>query len=334
VVRRRFGGADSPGVAQLARQIRAARPDDLLGFPESEAAALMRLALDEAGLAEGLAGGDLNYPEVMITVLGTILADWRPGPEEVSGLLGEVKDAAQWLRELDPDVAQAEALWSEVGMDSSSLAYPMSPDSVVTASSGSYPLDGVIAPGQNQLAAAVMAYSGVLERDPGAAWALAGRGYVSELLGWDEEALADYGRECLLQAVVFIQLRLPHSKASRLLTAADTGLHGLDVFSVSRVIRARPQGAQVDPGTERLADTARLIGLSYMTIEIPGPFLNQNVEASLTRVNRAADLAQVLQVYMPLPEVVWHRLGAIGAVTQCPYDVEADKHPHRQRLSS
>jgi tetratricopeptide (TPR) repeat protein len=196
VVRRRFGDSGSPAISRLVQRVGTRRSDAPLGFPEHDAEKLMLLALDEVGvgLSASLAAVDVKYPEIAIAVVSEVVADWRPSSDEVSGLFGEVDETVRVARRLEPDAAKAAAWWFELAADSSTFPVVMAPEDR-TQGGGRRDLSGMlIMPGEELLVDAAGAYSQVLEQDPGAVWALAGRVHVRRRLGREEEALGDYGR--------------------------------------------------------------------------------------------------------------------------------------------
>jgi tetratricopeptide (TPR) repeat protein len=267
VVRKRFEDSDSLAVSHLLQKISGRRSDDLLGFPENEAEKLMLLALDEVGLTASLAAVDVKYPEIATSVVSEIFALWRPEPGEVGKLFGEVNEAVRIARALEPDATEAAAWWFELAMESSPSGGPMPPRFDRAESGSRRDLSGLlVTPGQESLPSVVRIYDEVLEQDPGAVWALAGRAHVHRCLRRDEEALADYGRVLELEPYAAWAV----CRRGQLYTEA--GRHAEALAEYIRGVELRPLAAWAIGGRARahleLGHYSDAVADSMRTLEI------------------------------------------------------------------
>lgn len=102
-VQGRFGNRDMSEITLLAERIGTERSADPLGFPLQEAEVLMRLALGEMDLVEQLDPAEVNYPEIAISVLGSLFAGWLPSPGEVNELFSQTELAGDILGHVASD---------------------------------------------------------------------------------------------------------------------------------------------------------------------------------------------------------------------------------------
>jgi len=84
---------------------------------------VIRVALGEVSYVGYANPDNFSYPEIMIAVLSTMLAEWRPGPDEI----GEVFEKASILlaerMAQVPELAEAERLWFAAKMPESPFAW-------------------------------------------------------------------------------------------------------------------------------------------------------------------------------------------------------------------
>ncbi len=110
VAQLRFGA--SPGLSQVAAftsRVRPVVPGE--AFPARQAELILRISLGEPELAAAIEPAELDYIDTMVTLLRSMLDEWRPEQAEIDDLLDQVEATAEQLRGLAPDVLPAVERW-------------------------------------------------------------------------------------------------------------------------------------------------------------------------------------------------------------------------------
>jgi hypothetical protein len=123
-IRNRFGDQyDVREITAFVRRIRDARREsgDTSGFPCRESEAIIRGVLGEDTFrhVDPLA---FSYPEIMIPVLTTLLAEWQPSPAEVQALFTEAAGVLSARLATQPEIVAALQRWADSGMPQSPFA--------------------------------------------------------------------------------------------------------------------------------------------------------------------------------------------------------------------
>ena len=83
---------------------------------------MIRAGLGESDFVRHVNPDEISYPEIAISVLTQLFAEWKPGREEVESLFERAEGVLAKQLARTPELATAEERWFAAGMPQSPFA--------------------------------------------------------------------------------------------------------------------------------------------------------------------------------------------------------------------